>query len=55
MSEVIALQRWMPDIAEREVFLCGPSTWTDGMERLFLAAGVPTDPHPHRKLRLVNP
>ena len=43
MSKVIALQRWMPDIAEREVFLCGPSTWTDGMERLFLAAGVPTD------------
>jgi hypothetical protein len=31
MSEVIALQRWMPDIAEGEVFLCGPSTWTDGM------------------------
>jgi ferredoxin-NADP reductase len=43
MSEVIALQRWMPDIAEREVFLCGPSTWTDGMERLLLAAGLPRD------------
>jgi hypothetical protein len=24
MSELIALQRWIPDIAEREVFLCGP-------------------------------
>jgi predicted ferric reductase len=43
MSEVIALQRWIPDIAEREVFLCGPSTWTDGMERLLFAAAVPSD------------
>ena len=43
MSELIALQRWIPDIAEREVFLCGPSTWTDGMERLLLAAGLPRD------------
>jgi ferredoxin-NADP reductase len=43
MSELIALQRWIPDIAEREVFLCGPSTWTDGMEGLLLAAGVPRD------------
>ena len=43
MSELIALQRWIPDIAEREVFLCGPSTWTDGMERLLLAAGLPHD------------
>jgi ferredoxin-NADP reductase len=43
LSEMIALQRWIPDIAEREAFLCGPSTWTDGMERLLLAAGVPND------------
>jgi predicted ferric reductase len=43
MSELIALQCWIPDIAEREVFLCGPSTWTDGMERLLLAAGLPSD------------
>jgi ferredoxin-NADP reductase len=43
MSELIALQRWIPDIAEREVFLCGPSTWTDGMECLLLAAGLPKD------------
>ena len=43
MTERIALQRWIPDIAEREAFLCGPSTWTDGMERLLLAAGLPRD------------
>jgi ferredoxin-NADP reductase len=43
MSELVALKRWIPDIAEREAFLCGPSTWTDGIERLLLAAGLPTN------------
>ena len=33
VSQLITLQRWIPDIAEREVFLCGSSTWTDGMKR----------------------
>jgi hypothetical protein len=42
LSELVALQRWIPDIAEREVFLYAPSTLTDGMERL-LAAGLPSD------------
>jgi ferredoxin-NADP reductase len=41
MPELTALRRWIPDIADRDVFLCGPSTWTAGMERLVLAAGVP--------------
>ena len=43
MPELIALQRWIPDVADREVFLCGPSTWTDGIERLVLAAGASGD------------
>jgi ferredoxin-NADP reductase len=43
MPELIALRRWIPDIADRDVFLCGPSTWTDGMERLVLADGVPAE------------
>jgi predicted ferric reductase len=41
LPELIALRRWVPDLAERDVFLCGPSAWTDGVERLALAAGVP--------------
>jgi ferredoxin-NADP reductase len=41
LPEMIALRRWIPDLAERDVFLCGPSTWTDGVERLAFAAGVP--------------
>jgi predicted ferric reductase len=43
MPEPIALRRWIPDLAERDVFVCGPSAWTDGVERLVLAAGVPAD------------
>jgi predicted ferric reductase len=42
MPELIAMRRWIPDLAERDVFLCGPSAWTEGMERLALAAGVPS-------------
>lgn len=40
-DELAALQRWVPDVAGRDVFLCGPTAWTDGVERLLHAAGVP--------------
>ena len=43
MPELTALRRWIPDIADREVFLCGPSAWTDGVVRLMLLVGVPND------------
>jgi predicted ferric reductase len=43
LPELIALRRWIPDIADRDVFICGPSAWTDGFERLVLAAGIPAD------------
>ena len=45
-DELRALRSWVPDIAERDVFLCGPTVWTDGVERLLAAAGVPAD-HVH--------
>ncbi len=41
LPEVTALLAWVPDVADRDVFLCGPSPWTGGMERLLTAAGVP--------------
>lgn len=40
-DELAALLRWVPDLAERDIFLCGPATWTAGFERLVVAAGVP--------------
>ncbi|HEY5981320.1 MAG TPA: ferric reductase-like transmembrane domain-containing protein [Microlunatus sp.] len=40
-DELAALVRWIPDVAERDVYLCGPTAWTSGFARLVLAAGVP--------------
>lgn len=42
-NELAALQRWVPDLADSDVFLCGPTAWTNGLERLVLAAGVPRE------------
>jgi predicted ferric reductase len=42
-DELVALRHWIPDLAEREVFLCGPTAWTNGFERLARAAGVPQE------------
>ena len=42
-DEQRALQFWVPDLAERDVFLCGPTAWARGLELLVLAAGVPAD------------
>jgi predicted ferric reductase len=42
-ADFATLRRWIPDLAERDVFLCGPTAWTTGLERLVLAAGVPAD------------
>jgi predicted ferric reductase len=43
IDELTALRRWIPDLADRDVFLCGPTAWTNGAERLMNAAGVPRD------------
>ncbi len=42
-DELAALQRWIPGLADRDVFLCGPTAWTDGFTELALAAGVPRE------------
>ena len=43
VDEAAALSSLVPDLAERDVYLCGPRAWTDGVERLVRAAGVPRD------------
>ena len=35
------LRELVPDVAEREVFLCGPPAMTDAIEKSVRAAGVP--------------
>ena len=43
VDEQTAICRLIPDLADRDVFLCGPKPWTDGFERLVMAAGVPRE------------
>ena len=43
VDDVTALVRWVPDIAERDVFVCGPERWTDLVRATLLAAGLPED------------
>jgi predicted ferric reductase len=45
-DDVAVLRRRVPDIAERDVYLCGPTPWTDLVRRTLLAAGTPAD-HVH--------
>lgn len=37
------LRAWVPDVAERDVFVCGPSAWTAQVVILCRAVGVPDD------------
>ena len=41
IDDLTALHAWVPDIAERDVFVCGPDGWTGLVGRTLTAAGVP--------------
>jgi predicted ferric reductase len=45
-SDLTALTYWVPDIAERDVYVCGPEAWADDVRRTTEAAGLPAD-HVH--------
>ncbi|GAA3247537.1 ferric reductase-like transmembrane domain-containing protein [Pseudonocardia petroleophila] len=36
-----ALLGWVPDVAERDVYVCGPEEWTAAVRRTLVAAGLP--------------
>jgi predicted ferric reductase len=42
-SDLAALTHWAPDIADRDVYVCGPEAWADDVHRTTEAAGLPTD------------
>ncbi|MGD9960337.1 ferredoxin reductase family protein [Nocardioides sp.] len=42
-SDLAALLYWIPDVAERDVYVCGPEVWTDLVVRDLVAAGLPPD------------
>jgi predicted ferric reductase len=43
VDDVSALRSWVPDIAERDVFVCGPEVWTALVRDTLRAAGLPDD------------
>ena len=38
-----ALTHWIPDIADRDVYVCGPDEWAEDVRRTTAAAGLPAD------------
>jgi ferredoxin-NADP reductase len=42
-DDVTALRWWIPDIAERDVYVCGPPDWAESVRRSCAAAGLPPD------------
>ncbi len=42
-GDMTLLTSWVPDIAERDVYVCGPEAWADDVRRTTSAAGVPGD------------
>jgi predicted ferric reductase len=41
VDDLHALRWWVPDIAERDVFVCGPEPWSRSVARTLTAAGLP--------------
>ena len=42
-DDVTALRYWVPDLAERDVYVCGPEAWAEDVRRSTLSAGLPPD------------
>jgi ferredoxin-NADP reductase len=42
-SDLAALTSWVPDLAERDVYVCGPEPWADDVRATTAAAGLPAD------------
>jgi predicted ferric reductase len=42
-SDLTALTHWVPDVADRDVYVCGPEGWAEDVRRTTEAAGLPVD------------
>ena len=42
-SDLAALTSWVPDVADRDVYVCGPGAWADLVVRDLRSAGVPRE------------
>ncbi|WP_432876125.1 ferredoxin reductase family protein [Kribbella sp. CA-245084] len=43
LDDLQALRYWIPDIADRDVYLCGPDAWTQLVTQTLDAAGLPAE------------
>lgn len=43
LDDVEALRRFIPDIDQRDIFVCGPAAWADAVRLAAGAAGVPAE------------
>ncbi|WP_329000507.1 ferredoxin reductase family protein [Kribbella sp. NBC_00709] len=43
LDDLEALRYWIPDIADRDVYLCGPDAWTQLVRHTLDAAGLPAE------------
>ncbi|MCW2792316.1 MAG: putative oxidoreductase [Nocardioides sp.] len=43
VSDLDALRFWIPDLPERDVYVCGPAPWADLVSADLLRAGLPPD------------
>jgi predicted ferric reductase len=41
VDDTTALRHWIPDIAGRDVYVCGPEAWAEDVRRSCAAAGLP--------------
>ena len=48
-SDAAALPHLVPDIAERDVFVCGPPAWIDHVVDAAREAGVPREAIHHER------
>lgn len=42
-DDLAALTFWLPDLAKRDVYVCGPQEWTESVRRTTQAAGLPAE------------
>jgi ferredoxin-NADP reductase len=43
VDDLTALRHWVPDLRERDVYVCGPEAWTESVRRTTTAAGLPAE------------
>jgi predicted ferric reductase len=43
VTDLAALRHWVPDLADRDVYVCGPEGWVESVRRTTAAAGLPAE------------